>query len=112
MIYGNKINQQFILNCIVVFLMCLVSKTCLSCHQTPATAPSNLGGLVVNTLTFGLIQAVRKKTAGSHVALHGNIYAPVWVMDLVEVSKDAASLVVCTQKKILGWGYRFLSVTS
>jgi len=50
-------------------------------------------------LTSGLIQAVRKKTAGSHVALHGNISAPVRVTDLVEVSKDAASLLVCTWKK-------------
>jgi len=44
----------------------------------------------------GLIQAVRKKTAGSHVALRGNISAPVWITDLVKVRKDAASLVVCT----------------
>jgi len=55
-------------------------------------------------LTPGLIQAVHKKTAGSHVALRRNISAPVQVMDLVEVSKDAASLVVCTRKKIFGWG--------
>jgi len=48
----------------------------------------------------GLIQAVCKKTAGSHVALHGNYSAPVSVTDLVEVSKDAASLVVCTRQKI------------
>jgi len=51
-------------------------------------------------LTSGLIKAVRKKTAGSHVALRGNISAPVWVRDLVEVSKDATSLVVGTWKKI------------
>jgi len=30
--------------------------------------------------------------------------APVQVTDLVEVSKDAASLVVCTRKKFFGWG--------
>jgi len=58
-------------------------------------------------LTSGLIQAVRKKTAGSHVALRGNISAPVRVTDLVEVSKDAASLVVCTQKKFFAWGSGF-----
>jgi len=52
----------------------------------------------------GLIQAVRKKTAGSHVALRGNISAPVWITDLVKVRKDAASLVVCTWKKIFCWG--------
>jgi len=49
----------------------------------------------VNTLALGLIHAVRKKTAASHVALRRNISAPVRVTDLVEVSKDAASLVVC-----------------
>jgi len=38
-----------------------------------------------------------------HVALHGNISAPVWVTDLVEASKDAASLLVCTRKKIFVW---------
>ena len=35
-----------------------------------------------------------------HVALCGNISAPVQVTDLVEASKDAASLLVCTRKKI------------
>jgi len=34
------------------------------------------------------MQAVHKKTAGLHVALRGNISAPVRVTDLVEVSKD------------------------
>jgi len=52
----------------------------------------------VNTLALGLIHAVRKKTAASHVALRRNISAPVRVTDLVEVSKDAASLVVCIWK--------------
>jgi len=43
-----------------------------------------------------------------HVALHGNISDPVGVMDLVEASKNAASLVVCTRIKNF-WlgGYRF-----
>jgi len=58
-------------------------------------------------LTSGLIQAVRKKTSELHVALHGNTSTPVWVTDLVEVSKDAASLVVCTRKKYFGWEYGF-----
>jgi len=62
----------------------------------------------MNTLTSGLIQAVRKKTAGSHVALRGNTSAPVWVTDLVKVSKDAASLLVCTQKIIFCWGCVFV----
>jgi len=35
------------------------------------------------------------------VALRGNFSAPVCVTDMVEVSKDAASLLVCTRKKIL-----------
>jgi len=38
------------------------------------------------------------------VALRGNISAPVSVMDLVEVSKDAPSLVVCTRKKFFWLG--------
>jgi len=59
---------------------------------------------VLNTLTSRLIQAVRKKTADSHVALRGNISAPVRVTDLVEASKDAASLAVCTRKKIFCLG--------
>jgi len=54
-------------------------------------------------LTSGLIQVVRKKTAGSH----RNISAPVRLTDLVEVSKDAASLVVCTRKNFLLGGCRF-----
>jgi len=33
------------------------------------------------------------------MALRGNISAPVQVTDLVEVSKDTASLVVCTRNK-------------
>jgi len=46
-----------------------------------------------NTLRTGLIQAVRKKTADSHVALRGNFSAPVCSTDPVKVSKNAASLV-------------------
>jgi len=67
----------------------------------------------VSTLTSGLIQAVHKKTAGSHMVLNENISAPVWVTDLVEVTKDAASLLVCNGKKIFGWEVAgFLLVTS
>jgi len=58
--------------------------------------------ITFNTLTSGLIQAVHKKTAGSHMAFCGNISAPVSVMDLVEVSKDTASLVDYTRKKFFG----------
>jgi len=39
-----------------------------------------------------------------HVALRGNISAPVRATDLVEASKDAASLLVCTRKKIFCLG--------
>ena len=38
------------------------------------------------------------------MALHGNTSALVWVTDLVEVSKDAASLLVCTRKNVFPWG--------
>jgi len=39
------------------------------------------------------------------VALRGNISTAVWVPDLVEASKDVASLLVCTRKKkFFAWG--------
>jgi len=57
-----------------------------------------------NTLTFGLIQAIRKKTAGLHMVLNRNISALAEVTHLVKVSKDAASLVVCTRKNIVWLG--------
>jgi len=41
------------------------------------------------------------------MAMHGNISAPVQVTDMVEASKDAASLLVCTQKKIFALGVQF-----
>jgi len=41
------------------------------------------------------------------VALRGNISASVRDMDLVEASKDAASLLVCTRKYFLLGGYSF-----
>ena len=48
------------------------------------------------------------------MALCGNISIPVQVTDLVEVSKDAASLVVCTRKQIfwLGGGFFVSDVIS
>jgi len=42
-----------------------------------------------------------------HLALCGNISAPVQVTDLVEASKDAASLLICTQKNFLLGGCGF-----
>jgi len=41
------------------------------------------------------------------MALRGNFSGPVCSTDLVKVSKDAASLLVCTRKKIFAWGVRF-----
>ena len=38
------------------------------------------------------------------MALRGNISVPVRVTDLVEASKDAASLLVCTRKKFFCLG--------
>ena len=46
------------------------------------------------------------------MALRGNISAPAWVANLVEVSKDAASLVVCTRKKFFGCGFFVSDVIS
>jgi len=43
---------------------------------------------------------VRAKTARLHVAFHGNFSGPINITDLVKSSKDSASLVVCTRKKI------------
>jgi len=48
-----------------------------------------------DTLTLWRLAAFRdfqKKNTQAHVALRGNISAPVQVKDLVEASKDAASL--------------------
>jgi len=55
----------------------------------------------------------RQKITGSHVALHRNFSGPVSATDPVKSSKDAASLEVCTWKKIF-WlgGADFLWVTS
>jgi len=41
------------------------------------------------------------------VALRENISAPVRITDLVEASKDAGSLLVCTGKKFFAWGLWF-----
>jgi len=43
-----------------------------------------------------------------HMALRGNFSGPVCSTDPVKVSKDAASLLVCTRKKFFAWGMRFL----
>jgi len=41
------------------------------------------------------------------MALRGNFSGPVCSTDLVKVSKDAASLLVCTRKKFFAWGCGF-----
>ena len=41
------------------------------------------------------------------MAFHGNFSGPVCSTDTVKVSKCAASLLVCTQKKFFAWGVRF-----
>jgi len=59
----------------------------------------------------GLIQAVRKKQLDRTWLCVG--ISPVRVTYLVQVSKDAASLVVCTRKKIFWlWDVYFLWVMS
>jgi len=50
--------------------------------------------------TFG---DFREKNTETHVTLHGNFSAPVWVTDMVESSKDVASLLVRTRKKVFAW---------
>jgi len=57
------------------------------CFQHRAVTTFN-----INTLTSGLIQAVRRKTAGSHVALRVNISALVSVTELVEGRGKSCSL--------------------
>jgi len=61
----------------------------------------------LNIFAPGLIQTVREKTAGWHVALRENFSSPVSATDLVKSSKDSVSLVVCTRKNIflLGCGF-------
>jgi len=44
------------------------------------------------------------KNAETHVALHRNFSGPVRSTDWVKLSKDAASLLVCTRKKIFCLG--------
>jgi len=63
--------------------------------------------MLINALGVWLLSGIfGKKNASTHVALCGNISVPVRVTDLVEASKDAASLLVCTRKKIFAWGLR------
>jgi len=58
----------------------------------------------INSLAPSCFWGFSEKNAQTHIALRGNISALVWVTDLVEASKDAASLLVCTWKKFFAWG--------
>ena len=55
-----------------------------------------------NSLASGCFQRFSKKNALTHVALHGNFSGPACSTDPVKVSKDTASLLVCTQIFCLG----------
>jgi len=41
-----------------------------------------------------------------HVALRGDFSGPLCSTDLVKVSKNVASILVCTRKKNFAWGMR------
>jgi len=45
-----------------------------------------------------------KKHTETHMSLHGNFSGLVSATDMVEVSKDAVSLLVCTLKKFFWLG--------
>jgi len=59
---------------------------------------------LVNTFASGLNQVVRAKTTGLHMVLRGNSSSPENATDPVKSSKDSASLVGCTLKKIFWLG--------
>jgi len=65
-------------------------------------------GCTLNTLACGRFWGFPRKNTETHVALHGNFSGPVSATDLVKVSKDAASLVACTQKNVWLEGADFL----
>jgi len=50
------------------------------------------------------IRNSRAKTTGSHVALRRNFSGPVIATDPVKVSKDTASVLICTRKIFFGCG--------
>jgi len=57
---------------------------------------------------FCCLWGFSKKNAETHVVLHGNFSAPVWVMGMVEASKNTTGLLVYTRKKFFAWGYGFI----
>jgi len=58
-------------------------------YEKTKEIPSSLFNTLASSCFRGFSE---KKNAQTHVALRGNISAPVRVTDLVETSKDAASL--------------------
>jgi len=57
---------------------------------------------VLNTSAAGLIQVLREKTAGLHMALHENFSGLVSGTDPVEVSKRFSKSCSLQSKKFLG----------
>jgi len=57
---------------------------------------------------FGVrpLLGIFEKNTKTHVALRGNFSCSVSATDLVEASKDVASLLICTRKKFFAWGVR------
>jgi len=68
----------------LVVLWCSINAVPMSRINTQMYYANTTAMNTVNTLMSGLIQAVRKKTAYSHVTLRRNIFVPVQVTDLGE----------------------------
>jgi len=64
-------------------------------------------GNKLNSLASSKIRGYSEKKSLMHVALRGYFSGPVCSTDPVKVSKDVASLLVCTRKKtFFAWGVR------
>ena len=61
----------------------------------------NVTKYVINTLASGRKRGFSNRNTATHVTLRRNYSAPLRVTDLVEASKDAASLPECNRKKFL-----------
>jgi len=48
---------------------------------------------------------LRLKSSSLYVFLHGSISADNWVGELFKPTKDSASLHICNEKKIFGFGF-------
>ena len=91
---------------------CVVCNNCL--HLTswkkmlwPMLSRGRLIKNLHNTLAPGLIQAVRKNTARSHIALCGNVSTPVQVTDLVSVKRRDKSCSLHLNKNFFLGGWFF-----